>query len=373
MKNNRRDFIKKSAALAALSITGLNACTKVKKSGSNENNKLVEWPVIEGPNTPKLCFGGARDADTMRQLKQIGVDYALAGGGPIPWKEEGLRTIIDRYKAEGLTVINLMIGDINNIIYGREGRDAEITKVQESLVAAGAVGLPVVEYNFYADRLMESYYVKDGRGGSGILAVDYTPVKDLQANPEIGTYTSEQLWDNLTYFLKAVIPVAEKAGVRMALHPNDPPVPISHGSAQIMATLKDWKRLIEIVDSPSNGITYDCGVTREMGEDPVEVLHYFGTRDRINHMHFRNVTVQEPHTKYEEVFFDVGQVNLFAVMREAFSVGYKLGLFPEHTRILDYDKEHPRGTPSSLGSGGYTGTVFNVAYTRAMMQAVLSM
>ena len=76
------------------------------------------------------------------------------------------------------------------------------------------------------------------------------------------------LWENLAYFLKAVIPVAEKAGVRLALHPNDPPVQVSHGNAQIIATFNDWKRLIELVDSPSNGMTYDCGVCREMGEDP---------------------------------------------------------------------------------------------------------
>ena len=75
----------------------------------------------------------------------------------------------------------------------------------------------------------------------------------------------------LTYFLKAVIPTAEKASVRLALHPNDPPAPISRGSQQIMGTLAGWKKLIAIVNSPANGITFDCGVTREMGEDPVAV------------------------------------------------------------------------------------------------------
>ncbi|MGH9720689.1 MAG: mannonate dehydratase [Bryobacteraceae bacterium] len=83
--------------------------------------------------------------------------------------------------------------------------------------------------------------------------------------------------------------MAAEAGVRLALHPNDPPVPLSRGSGQIMATLAGWKRLVDIVKSPSNGITFDCGVTREMGEDPVTVARYFGARDCINHVHFRNV------------------------------------------------------------------------------------
>ena len=74
------------------------------------------------------------------------------------------------------------------------------------------------------------------------------------------------MWTNITYFLKAVVPEAEKAGVRLALHPNDPPAPVSRGSQQIMGTIDGWKKLIAIVNSPSNGITFDCGVTREMGE-----------------------------------------------------------------------------------------------------------
>ena len=377
MKDNRRDFIRKSASLAAaISVTGLSSCSESgKKSDGNETAKIVEWPVIEGPATPKICVGLGSNATVaaMKQINQIGVDYVLMGGPPIPWKVEDLKAIMDRFKAEGLTVINMMIGGHPNTIFGREGRDAEIAKIQESLVAAGAAGLAVVEYNFYADRLMEGYYEKKGRGDSGITAFDYAPAKDLPPKPEIGAFTADQLWENITYFLKAVIPVAEKAGVRMALHPNDPPVPISHGSAQIMATFKDWKRLIEIVDSPSNGMTYDCGVSREMGEDPLEVLRYLGSRDRINHMHFRNVTVQEPYVKYEEVFFDVGQVNMFAVMQELIKVGYKLGIYPEHPRGLDYDKEHPGGIGGGYpGGGGYTGQAFNVAYTRAMMQAAQS-
>jgi len=161
----------------------------------------------------------------------------------------------------------------------------------------------------------------------------------------------------------------------MALHPNDPPIPISHGSAQIMAKLDDWKRLIEIVNSPSNGITFDPGVIRETGEDPVEVCRYFGSRDRINHAHYRNVLVEKPYVKYTEVFPDEGQVDMFNVMRELVRNGYKYGIYPEHPRALDFDKEHPGGDRPTYypGGGGYTGLTFNVAYARAMLQASLSM
>src|SRR5258705_6821767 len=379
MKNNRRDFIKKSSSLAAaLSVVGLSTYAASGESDSKTSitEKKIEWPIADNPNTPKICVALTIDADEkmMRKVKQTGVDHVLMNGPKIPWTEEGLRTIMDRFKNNGLTVINMMISGHPNTIYGREGRDAEIKNIQDSLRAAGAAGLPVVEYNFYAHRLMEGYYEKIGRGGAGYTAFDYAPVKDLPAKSEIGKHTSAELWNNITYFLKAVIPVAEKAGVRMALHPNDPPIPVSHGSDQIMATLKDWKRLISIVDSPSNGITFDCGVTREMGENPIEVCKYFGQRDRINHVHYRNVIVEEPYLKYAEVFLDEGQVNMFNVMKELIGMKYKRGLYPEHPRALDYDREHPAGVRNQYpGGGGYTGETYNVGFTKAMMLAVLSM
>jgi mannonate dehydratase len=382
MKDNRRDFIRKSASLAAaMSVTGLSGCTgTAEKESEKSSQKVVKWPVIETPDTPKMCLGTYLDISVkqMQMMKQIGIDHVFINGPVIPWTPEVLRSIMDRFKDEGLTIINMMIIGYPNTIYGRDGRDAEISKVKESLIAAGAVGLPVVEYNFYADRLVEGYYEKKGRGGSGITAFDYAPVKDLPAKPELGSYSSEQLWNNLTYFLKAVIPVAEKAGVRMSLHPNDPPVPVTKGSAQIMATFNDWKRLIALIDSPSNGMTFDCGVSREIGEDPLEVLRYLGSRDRINHLHYRNVSLQTPVVKYEEVFFDEGEVNLFEIMKEIIKLKYKLGLNPEHPRALTYDIEHtgPGGIPNGAyypGGGGYGGEIFNVAYARAMMQAVLSL
>jgi mannonate dehydratase len=333
---------------------------------------------VEGPDTPKLCLGmwdGGGDPKQpeigMRRIKQLGVNYVLGGGPKIPWQEDELRALIERYKAQGLTVYNLMISGFPNVIYGRPGRDEEIEKVIQSIRAAGKVGLPVIEYNFYAHRAMEGYYEEIGRAGAGYTAFDYDRMRNLPPLPEVGAYSAEELWKNLTYFLKAIVPEAEKAGVRLALHPNDPPVPVSRGSAQIMATLAGWKRLIEIVPSPANGITYDCGVTRELGEDPVEVCRYFLSRKRINHVHFRNVRVVKPYEKYAEVFPDEGQVDMFAVMKELVRGGYTGTIYPEHPRALDYDRERGpiRGYP---GGGGYTGIAYNVAYARAMLQAALA-
>jgi mannonate dehydratase len=361
----------------------------------------------EGKDTPKIAvsmgdggLGGAgtanAPADPMagpRRIKQLGVDNVLGGVGGTPWTDQSLNAIMERFKAVDITVGNLMINLSGDILYGKAGnkRDEDIEKIKQSIVAAGKVGLPVVEYNFYAHRAMEGYFeeIDTARGGSGWTGFDYELVqtaeqqyqtrpeekgmkfKDLPALANEGAHNLEEMWNNITYFLKAVIPTAEKANVRLALHPNDPPAPISRGSQQIMGSVAGWKKLITIVNSPSNGITFDCGVTREMGEDPVEVCRYFGSRDRINHVHFRNVIVMKPYERYREVWIDEGMNNMFAVMKELVKNKYSHQIYPEHQRRLDYDAERGRigGYP---GGGGYTAIAYNVGYARAMLQAAMS-
>jgi len=334
----------------------------------------------EGPDTPKICLGmgdagaapGGIDDSSAKRIKQLGVDYVLGGGGRIPWEEGRLRELMDRLKLSGLSIGNLMIAGFPNTLYGRPGRDEEIEKVIQSIRSAGKVGLPVIEYNFYAHRITEGYYEETGRAGAGITSFDHDRVKDLPPLAEEGAHGLDEMWANITYFLKAVIPEAEKAGVRMALHPNDPPAPISRGSRQIMGTIEGWKHLIGIVNSPSNGITFDCGVTREMGGDAVEVCRYFASRDRINHVHFRNVRVQKPYEKYSEVFIDEGENNMFLVMKELVRQKYRRLIYPEHPRALDYDRERPNFKPQYPGGGGYAAFAYNVGYARAMLQAALT-
>ncbi|MCC6857514.1 MAG: mannonate dehydratase [Bryobacterales bacterium] len=347
-----------------------------------------------------------------QRIRQLGVSHLIyVGIGGTPWTVEAVTRAVQSAKEHGLVAYHAMINIPNSIIYGREDRGKDMESVIASIEAAGKGGMPIVEYNFYAHRVIEGYYETVGRARAGYTAFDYelellvdennlvvqpiyrdengriTPetlaafpnarkvkVKDLPALPREGARTLEEMWANITWFLKAAVPAAEKAGVKLALHPNDPPAPISRGSQQIMGSLAGWKRLISIVNSPANGITYDCGVTREMGEDPVAVAEYFGSRKRINHVHYRNVIVEKPYEKYQEVFVDNGMVDMFGVMRALVRNGYNHMIYPEHQRALDYDRERAPGgrLPGYPGGGGYTGLAYNVAYTRAMLQAALA-
>ena len=368
---SRRNLIK---AMGAAAVTPMLPLRMVAANDAPQPWWLGNGMPQESAATPKIACGidvgnGVTD-EAIRSVVQIGVYHVLANGPAIPWTVNQLQPIVDKLKAGGVTLGNLMITGFPNVIYGRQGRDEEIEKIRQSLQAAGRVGLPVVEYNFYAHRAMEGYFEETGRGGAGLTGVDYDRMKDLPPLSLEGAHTLDEMWANITYFLKAVIPVAEKANVRLALHPNDPPFPLSRGSQQIMATVEGWKHLIEIVDSPANGITFDCGVTMEMGEDPVEVCRYFGSRDRINHMHYRNPHVTAPYLKYDEGFIDEGDVNMFAVMRELIKMKYSREIYPEHPRAIDYDRQRGpiRGYP---GGGGYAGDLYDIAYAKAMLQAAL--
>ncbi len=333
----------------------------------------ADWPLHLGDDTPKICVGSGRDADpdSLRQWKQVGVDYVLMGGPRGTWTESALREIMDRYEAQGVQVINMMIGGINDVIWGRSGRDEQIQHVIDSIRAAGKARLPVIEYNFYAHRLTEGYKEETGRAGAGYTAYDYELSKNLPPKEGVGTHTRAEQLKRAKHFLEAVVPEAEKAGVRLALHPNDPPVEMSRGNEQLFRSFEQWKEYLDLVKSPHNGMTFDCGVTRETGAEPVEVCRYLGERDVINHVHYRNVIVRKPNVDYTEVFLDNGQVDMFAVMKELVRQKYPRGLYPEHPRALDVDRKLGIGNQYP-GGGGLVGQIYNVAYTKAMLQAALS-
>jgi mannonate dehydratase len=367
------------------------------------------------PAAPADAAGGGRGFGgpaNYQRILQLGVTHLLGVGvGGNPWTEEGVRRTVDSAKAAGLVAYNAMLGIPNSIIYGRDTKAKDMETVIASIQAAGKGGLQVVEYNFYAHRAIEGYYETVGRARAGYTGFDYdiellvdeygtvvgpiyrdengqiTPetlaafpnakkvkFRDLPAMPNEGAHNLEEMFANVTYFLKAAVPAAEKAGVRLALHPNDPPAPISRGSQQIMGSMAGWKRLVDIVKSPANGITFDSGVTREMGEDPVVAADYFAKRKQINHVHYRNVQVVKPYEKYQEVFIDMGMGDMFGVMKALVRNKYTGTIYPEHPRALDTDRDRvaPGGRLGGYpGGGGPTGITYSVAYTRAMMQAAL--
>jgi mannonate dehydratase len=297
----------------------------------------VEWVTMGGPGAPTYSPEG-------RVIPQPGDTRP-----PGPWTEPEIRAIKERVESAGLKVGNLMLHDFRDAILGRPNRNRDVDWVRQSIRVAGRVGIPVVEYNFYALRAMGGYYKKDGRAGVRYQAHDYNRSKDLPVLPDVGEHDEETLWRRYAYFLQAVVPVAEEAGVRLAVHPNDPPPPKFRGCAQILGSVEGLQKALDLVPRPANGITFDTGVTREMGHNPVEMIRVFARRDQINHVHFRNVLVDTPRLKYTEVFIDEGANDMLAALRALRESGYSRLLHPDHVPEWPDDPLQARGWAYAVG------------------------
>ncbi|WP_419992906.1 mannonate dehydratase [Streptomyces boninensis] len=379
-----------TAAAAAVGVSLTAAPPAAGATSGQAPFPQLNWPdeVSEGADTPKLCQWMSRNPkpETVRRWRQAGITGALVTDVPkVPWQAAELQADRERLEEQGMHVTAYLISAPDAVVRGEDGRDKAIDDIKASLRAAGAAGIPVVEYNWYVHRLFEGYYEEideDDRPGAGYTAfsldheVDGVKVRDLPRPDGVPAFTREELWEHFEYFLREVMPVAEEAGVRMAVHPNDPPAAVSRGNPQILGSVADWKRMVETVDSPSNGMTVHSGVTAETGFDSVDFLRWMARKDRVNHIHYRNVRVDEPRVKYAEVFPDTGETDMFGFMRMLVRAGYDRGILAEHPRALDFDRENGSVEDNQykdVGGGGHGGELYDTGYARAMMQAALIM
>lgn len=243
---------------------------------------------------------------------------------------------------------------------GLPGRDEKIAWLQNAVPAMGAAGIPILAYNF---KLLNSKLLRSaptqGRGTSTYISFDYAEYLKKPAPPVSPPVSEAQVRDNLTYFLKALLPACEKAGVRMALHPDDPPVPHGTpplaGAAHVVSSLDDYQRIFDLVPSPANGMLFCQGCVTEMqGIDVYDAIRKMGSIDKIVMVHFRNVRGEFPH--FQETFVDNGDVDMFRAMQAYRDAGFK-GPFS-----LDH---------SPMFSGAeMANQAFVIGYLRALIQAV---
>ncbi|MGH2460025.1 MAG: mannonate dehydratase [Chloroflexota bacterium] len=300
---------------------------------------------------------------TLRWAAQLGLDsLALPGSLADPegkgyWTAEGCQAVANRLTAFGLSVGIMMLHNVTSrIILGQPGRDEDIENVIRSIRAAAAARYPAIEYNFYNHRAVEGYGDRPGRGGARYVDYDDARMRQLAPLPEVGKPTDEETWARLRYFLDAVVPVADEVGVLLAVHPNDPPPPVSRGAAQVLRTLDGMKRLVDLVPGVANGITFCQGSLAEWGVDIPEAIRYFGSRGRIHHVHYRNPRGIYP--SYVEPFLDEGNLDMLAVMKAYRDVDYRLTLCSDHVPHLTDDLDF-----------GLIGRAYNHGYIKAMIQA----
>jgi len=170
--------------------------------------------------------------------------------------------------------------------------------------------------------------------------------------------SADQLWENLEYFLRRIIPVAEKAGVQLAIHPDDPPLANLMGGAQIMFESESFERLFEMIPNPANSLCFCQGTFAEMGVDIPATIRKFGAR--ISYVHFRDVKGNAE--CFVETFHDNGPTDMFAAMQAYNEIGFSGALRPDHVPLLD-------GEAGRADGYSMLGRLFAVGYMRGLMHA----
>jgi len=316
----------------------------------------------------KLGLGAIREPDdeTLRFARQLGVDGIIVHSprleGDGLWEFRPLLQLRRRVEAAGLelaAIENMPFDFYDKIAFGLPGRDEQMEKVRKSIRNLGRAGIPILGYHFALLGVWRTERTPTGRGSALVTKYDHELVRHAPTC-EMGEYDDETVWRNLTCLLKAVVPVAEEEGVVLALHPDDPPVPSIAGTARIIRSIEAYKRVMEIVPSPSNAIEFCQGTISEMCASPEEVyeaIRYFGSRGKIAYVHFRNVRGTVP--RFEETFIDEGKVDMLQAMRAYQEVGFDGVLIVDHT-------------PGMVGDTpwGHRGRAYAIGYIKALMRCV---
>jgi mannonate dehydratase len=312
----------------------------------------------------------ASDED-LQFFQQLGVEWAMVGvRNPEQHSLDFYKSLVKRFGEWGLKIYritNLGVHNVPEITLNLPGRDAKVEEFKQFIRNIGGAGIYYNTYAHMANGIWSSGRA-EGRGGMDARTLDITDAKGHWAgNVYEGElthgrpYSEEELWDNYAHLMREIVPVAEESGVRIGVHPDDPPVYGLGGIPRCMfGNFAGYKKAMEIADSPNIGICLCVGCWLEggekgMGNTPVDAIKYFGSKGQLFKVHFRNVTNPMPEP-WVETLIDNGYQDMYEVMKALREVKFDGCIIPDHI-------------PAMLG-GPRVGTAYSIAYMRALMQAV---
>lgn len=309
--------------------------------------------------------------DELAFVAQMGVKQVILGGtgitSQLQWDFGSLLRVKSRVESYGLKVAaieNIPEAIWHQVRVGGPERDRQLDAVLEIIRNLGRVGIPIFAYNWMPIPgsvwgHWRSGEAGGGRGGAGLKSFDYDLVRNAPLT-EDGEISSEEIFQNHVYFLRAAVPVAEQWNVRLAVHPDDPPAPVLRGIGRTMISVEGYQRVLDAVPSPYNGLEFCQGTVTEFadvgGARLPDVIRHFGAQGKIFFAHFRNVKGKFP--KFDEVFQDDGDVDQYEAVKAYLEVGFQGPIRPDHTPRIAGD------------ANGHVGMAYSVGYLRALIQAV---
>lgn len=300
--------------------------------------------------------------------RQMGVEHAVSRlpepvGSVQPWEFTPLLHLRQRFADAGLTleiVEPAPVATLNAVKLGLPSREEAMDALCSLIQNMGAVGLKVLCYNFMAGfGWTRTSTTTRTRGGALVTSYDHALMLDAPPT-EWGVVPEERVWENLAWFLERAVPVAESAGVKLAVHPDDPPLSPIRGVCRVLTSVQAMRRVTELVPSPSNGITFCQGTLATMNADVGAAIRHFGSRGLIHFVHFRDV--RGTPEAFEETFHDDGPTDMYAAMKTYLEIGFDGPVRPDHVPTMDGEgNENP----------GYEtlGRLFAVGYIKGLLEA----
>ena len=294
-------------------------------------------------------------------IKQLGADDFLMNTPNLPgearWEYEDLLALRKRADAAELRLMcleNVPVHFYDKAMLGLPGRDRQIAGMQATIRNMGRAGIPILGYHWMPNRVWRSPDLAPLRGGAGGTRFDLAEHADAPLTHG-RVFSEDEMWDNYEYYMSRVLPVAEEAGVTLAVHPDDPPVQSLGGVARIFRNFAGFMRAIDTFDSPNHGLDFCMGCWSEMGPEGVlDAVRHFGGRGRIVYVHFRDVQGQVP--SFNECFIDEGNMDTFAVVQTLLEVGFGGFLITDHVPRMVDDTDW-----------GHRGRAYAIGYIRALI------
>ena len=317
--------------------------------------------------------------EKLRFAAQIGAEGVQLNTPNIPgdtrWEEKDLRALVEKAKQYGLVleaIENVPVHFYDKAMLGLPGRDEQIENYRATIRAMGAAGIPILGYHFMPNSVWRTERMAPGRGGAGCTQFDMAEVEKLSGREQLKQFlpgglgrqeampiregkdvvSAETMWANYEYFIKAVLPTAEQAGVKLALHPDDPPVPMLGGVARLFCNPDGFKRAWKIGGgSKAWGLDLCLGCCSEMtgGKANVrEMIEFFGPKGCIFYVHFRDVKGTVPN--FTECFIGEGNYDPAEVMALLRKNGFTGFLLDDHVPHMDGDTDwNHRGRAHAIG------------------------
>jgi len=318
-------------------------------------------------------FGHQTDEEiqVLSQLGVINVDQT-----PVEtwkdWTTDALVALKERWAKHGISLEMLHIPLGSRSAYDNEAgaiflkpsdeRDRQIDWMKETVRMAGEAGIRGLNYNITILGHLRTPS-KTGRGGATVSTFELDKLDQSAAEFEDGPADEDEMWERINHWLQEIIPVAEEYKVQMACHPSDPGIGVGNtyrGVARPLGMVDGFKKLIELYDSPYNGLNFCQGCMSESLENPSEeifdVIRYFGERKKIFNVHFRNI--KGGLGNFVEVFPDEGDIHMIRALKVYKDVGYKYMIMPDHVPGI--------GGPEP----GKVGFAYTYGYIHAALQAV---